>query len=178
MERISVLHRELSHSYKPASRSRFVAELRLYLVNHERIIGVRSGDISRKVNGCLFVSHSENHFRSVSVRETNHFAADTRISARLFPKRSRHNDRKQNFLSADSVHFFSDNLLYFSRYSFSGRKKRVRSRTHIFHIPAFRHQRVACYNAIFRRFLVSCAEQISYQHLFILHFQGVTLLRL
>ena len=92
MERVSVLHSELSHPYKTAPCPRLVAELGLNLIYHKRIIRIGIRYVAGEMYRRLLVSHTEYHFIAVSVGETRHFAADTRISARLLPKRCGHND--------------------------------------------------------------------------------------
>ena len=161
MEGISVLHGELAHADQSAAGTRLVAVLRLDLVDHKRKIGIRFRDIPRKVYGGLFMRHTENHFRAVAIGKPSHLAPDARVSAGLFPERSRHHDGEKNFLSAYAIHFFPQNIFDFAHDAFRGGKKRITARTHKLHVTALHHKGMACDLTILRRFLESRAEQIS-----------------
>ena len=114
VEGIRVLHRELAHSDKTAAGTRLIAELCLYLVDHERILGVAVCVLAYQLYCGLLVSHAEDHLRIVAVCEAKQLAADALISAGFLPERSGHNYRERYFLAVYSVHFLADYLLDFA----------------------------------------------------------------
>ena len=165
VERISVLHREFTNADKSAARASLVAELRLNLIYHERILGVAVGVVAHELNRRFLVSHAEHHARIVAVGEAKKLAADALVSARLIPERSGESYREQHLLSADLVHLVADYILDFLCYAAQGHILRIDAVGNVFHIAAAQHERVAVDNAVGGLLFESFADKLVKFHL-------------
>ncbi len=159
MEGISVFHGKFAHPDQTGSRPCFIAEFGLYLIDHKRIFAVGLAVIPYQLNGGFFVRHAENQGAPAPVVEAGHFHADAFITARFLPERRRHNNWELYFLPVNRVHFFAQNLFYFSRNPFQrhiGRKNPV---CHRFQITAANHKGVAFNKTVRRPFFKSVSHQ-------------------
>ena len=164
VERIGVLHGKFTNTDQSPARARFVAEFRLNLINHERKIRIGFRRIARKMDSRLLVRHTEHHIVAAPVLKARHLAADARIPAGLLPQRRRHHHGKQHLLAVDAVHLLTDDFFDFGRDTLRRRKQRVNPVSHIFHIAAAHHQRVACNHTVLRRFLEAFSEHFGNFH--------------
>ncbi len=148
MERVGIFHCKFTNTDQSRPWSCFIAELRLYLIYHKWIFRVALSVIPNKMNSGFFMCHAKHKRASAAVMETGHFFANTLISAGFLPDRSRHNDRKLDFLPVNSVHFFTDDLLYLPCNPFQGHIGGKNTVCYILHIAAAHHQGMAVNDAV------------------------------
>ena len=114
VERVRIFHRELTDADQSGAGTAFVAELRLDLVDHERVFLIRLAVFAHKVNSCFLVRHTEYIRAAVAVRKAEQLAADAFIAAGFLPERCGHHDGKLYFLTVDRIHFLANDLLNFA----------------------------------------------------------------
>ena len=81
MKGVGILHRKFSHTNHTGSRSSFITELSLNLINHKRILLIGLSVFPYQMHCCLFMGHSQHHFGLASILKTHQFASDTVISS-------------------------------------------------------------------------------------------------
>ena len=168
MERVSVLHRKFPDSDQAAARTTFVAEFGLDLVNHKRQLLIGVYGVTSKLNGCLFVSHSQHHIAPEPVLEPHHFVADGSISTGFFPQLPGHNDGESTFLTFQRVHFLADYVFYFFCDTLCWHGQRPNTVGYQLYVAGAYHQRVALNYRVGRSRLCTLADQFRNQHTFTL----------
>src|SRR5690554_5551493 len=104
--------------------------------------------------------HTKHQVFLVAVFETDHFVADRRVSSRLFPQFSWHDDRKTDFLPLYGVHFFSNNVLYLFAYSSGGHSQRPYAVCYKLNKSCSNQESVTSYCRIRRVFLCSFSNKL------------------
>ena len=166
MEGVCVLHSEFAHTDKTAAGTRLVAELCLYLVDHERIFGVRLRGVPHELDRGLLVSHAQHKVVSAPVLEPCHLGTDTVVPAGFAPERRGHYHRKQYLLSVNGVHLLTDYVLYLIHNALGGGIKRINAAADLLYITAAHHKRLALDYTVGRRVLETLADQCGYFHMF------------
>ncbi len=108
IQRVRVLHPELSRPQDSRARSRLVALLRLDLVPDLRQLTVGPDFLRREPRDDLLVGHSEAHVTAVPVLEPEHLVLDVVPAARLLPELRGMEHRHRDLLTADPVHLVPD----------------------------------------------------------------------
>ena len=73
MEAVGILHCELTGTNQAATRTGFIAELGLDLIDHEGILRVALRGIAGQLHGSLFVGHAQHHVNTIAVLEAEQF---------------------------------------------------------------------------------------------------------
>ena len=164
MERVGIFHCKFTNADQSRPRSCFIAELSLYLIYHKRIFHVALSVIPHKMNGGFFMCHTKHKRTSAAVMEAGHFFTNALISAGFLPDRSRHNDRKLDFLPINRVHFFTDDLFYLPCDSFQRHIGWKNTVCHILHIAAAHHQSMAVNAAVWWSFPKTISNKFFHFH--------------
>ena len=143
VEGVRVLHGELADSDKTAAGTCLVAELGLYLVDHERILGVAVRVLADELHCGLLVGHAEDHLRLVAVGEAQQLAADALVSAGFLPEGRGHYYGEGYLLTVDGVHLLADYLLDLAGDALQGHVAGEDAVRNVLHVAAAYHQRVA-----------------------------------
>jgi len=107
VRRVGVLHGELARADQAAAGARLVAELGLYLVEHQRELAVRCDILAQQVGHDLLMGHRQDGVAPGAVREARQFGADIVPAAGLLPQLGRLHDRQRHLLAADPVHLLA-----------------------------------------------------------------------
>ncbi|MPN39086.1 hypothetical protein SDC9_186612 [bioreactor metagenome] len=164
MEGIGILHRKFAYADEAAARARFVAELGLQLIDHERIFGIALGCVAREVHRGFLVRHAEHHLRTHSVGVAHKLLANAREPAALLPKIGGQHDGEEHFLPVDCVHLLADDALNLLCNASCGRQKRVDPGVNLLDITAAHHQRMAFNGTVCGFFFVAFADQFTHSH--------------
>ena len=164
MEGVGVLHGELAHTDQAAAAAGFIPELRLDLVDHERILGIRISHVRHQLDGSFLMGHAKHHIAARTVLEPQQFRADGIIPAGLAPHISGHGDRKQYFLSVDAVHLLADDVFNLRGDALGDGKQRKDAVAHGLDVAAAHHQCLAGNLTVRRSFLETLGYEISDLH--------------
>ncbi len=111
VEAVGVLHGELAHPDQAGPRPRVVTELDLDLVHQPRQVTVGVDLALAQVRDHFLVSHGEHHVAVPAIGEPGQLGTDRVVAAGGLPYLARMDDRHQEFLAADRVHLFADDVL-------------------------------------------------------------------
>ena len=121
IERICVLHFELTNAQEATTRSSLVTEFGLYLVQDERHVAMTGYPIASHDRDRFLVSRRENHLAFATVGESRKWRDVGICSTTLLPNRTRLNDGHRNFETANGVHLFANNVAYLVQTALSER---------------------------------------------------------
>ena len=164
MEGIRVLHRELTHADQAAAAAGLVAELGLYLIDHERILIVAVGDVPGVLHGRLLMRHAQAHLRAGAIGEAQHLAADALVAAGFLPQAGGHGHREEHLLAVDRVHLLAHNGLDLFGDALCDRRERVDAVADVLDITAAHHQRLAGDLAVGGGLLKALCDEIADLH--------------
>ncbi len=128
VERIGVLHDELAHPQKPATRPRLVAILDREVVEHLRQLPVAL-DLARVEGHGLLVRQREDESAPCAVLEVEHLG--DRDAAGRLPELAGREHRHEHLLPADGVLLFADHLDDLLVHAPAERQERPDTRAHL-----------------------------------------------
>ena len=109
VKRVSVFHDEVAAAHHAETRTTFVTELCLNLVEVHRELTPGLDFLTSDVGHDFFAGRLKNKVSVVSIFKAKQFRAVLLPAAGFLPKLSRLDDRHQKFDGAGTVHFLSDN---------------------------------------------------------------------
>ena len=109
VKRVSVFHDKVAAAHHAETRTTFVTELCLNLVEVHRELTPGLDFLTSDIGHDFFAGRLENKVSVVSIFKAKQFSAVLLPAAGFLPKLSRLNDRHQKFNGASTVHFFSNN---------------------------------------------------------------------
>jgi len=109
VKRVSVFHDKVAAAHHAETRTTFVTELCLNLVEVHRELTPGLDFLTSDVGHDFFAGRLKNKVSVVSIFKAKQFRAVLLPAAGFLPKLSRLDDRHQKFDGAGTVHFFSDN---------------------------------------------------------------------
>ncbi len=107
VERVRVFHDELASAHHAETRTDFVAELRLDLIEVHRQLAIALDLASRDVRDHFFVGRSDHEIGLLAILEAQQFGAVFFPTARFLPQLGRLHCRHQQFDRTCPVHFFA-----------------------------------------------------------------------
>src|ERR1700761_910014 len=108
VERIRILHRELTHPQQSSLWPRLIAKLRLNLVPDLRQLLVAAQLVPRNARHDLLMRHAQAQLSALAVLQAKHVVAHHRPASALLPNLARMN-RRQIKLLPDRVHLLAHN---------------------------------------------------------------------
>ena len=111
VEAVGVFHNELARAQEPGARARFVATLRLEVIDHERQLAVGQGLLLRVQVDELLVRVAHHELAAVVVGRAERDRLERVPAAGLLPGLRGGEDGHLELLAADPVHLFADDLL-------------------------------------------------------------------
>src|SRR5699024_7193200 len=136
MEGIGVFHGKFPDTDQAGSGTGLVTEFGLDLIDHKGIFSVCLAIISYQLDRGFLMGHTQDHLAAVPVFKTEKFLANTFKTAGFFPEAAGKGNREEYFLTADSIHFFPDDLLDLSGDPLHRRIQGIDAICHIFDIAA------------------------------------------
>ena len=106
---VSVFHDKVAAAHHAETRTTFVTELCLNLIEIHRKLTPRLDFLTSDIGHDFFAGRLKNKVSVVSIFKAKQFSAVFLPAAGFLPKLSRLNDRHQKFDGAGTVHFFSNN---------------------------------------------------------------------
>ena len=164
VEGVGILHGELAHTDQAAAAAGFIPELRLDLVDHERILGIGVSHVRHQLDGSFLVGHTKHHIAAGTVLEPQQLRADGIIPAGLAPHICGHGNREQHFLSVDAVHLLADDVFDLRGNALGDGKQRKDAVAHGLDVAAAHHQCLAGNLTVRRSFLETLGYEISDLH--------------
>ena len=125
IEGICILHDELTAADQTCARTGFITILRLDLVNRQRQVLVRGVLILHQEGEHLLVGRSQEIVPALTVLQLEQSRTIFIPAIGRLVRLCRKKRRKVNFLSADTVHLFTNNCLYLAQQTQAKRKPRV-----------------------------------------------------
>ena len=161
IEAVGILHEKLPAAYDPGPGARLVSELRLNLVPYLRHVAIGSD--------MAFCNKTDNFFVGRGEYQGTIFYMKHRLSERfdapcLLPKLERIQCGKMEFLSADRIHFFTDDLHDFLHQPVAERQERVDAGSERPDHPGAQHELVARDNRIRRNFFYCWNKAFAQSH--------------
>ena len=147
---VGVLHGELAQSNRPGARTRFIAKLGLYLVEHHRQLAVGVDVIANEARDDLFMGHGEHQVVIGAIFQPHQVVADVVPTTRLLPDFRRLHDRHGEFLSADSIHLLAQDLFDLCCHARAEREQAVNSGCELTDVAAA-YQQLVVGHFCFRR---------------------------
>jgi len=111
VEAVGVLHGELADADEAATWSRFVTELGLDLVDHERHVAVALDLALEEVDDDLLVGGAEDELAFAAVLELHEDVGHGFVAAGFAPELGGLEGGHDDLLAADAVHLLADDLL-------------------------------------------------------------------
>ena len=164
MEGIGVLHGEFTYTDESGSRTGLITELGLDLVDHERIAVVGACVFPYQLDRCFLMGHAKDHGRTVAVVKAGQSIVDRLVTAGFHPEAAGQHNGKQDFLSVDPIHFFTDDLFDLLGHTAGRWEQAENTVCHLFDITASHHQCMAVHYAVGRTLFKPFSHQILYFH--------------
>ena len=142
VERVGILHQELSRPKDAGARAGLVPFLGLDLVPDLWQVAVRADLLGGEPRHDLFVGHPETHVAVVAVLQLEHLG-DAVPAARLLPDLGGMEHRHRDLLSADSVHLLADDRVDLVQHALAHRQIDVDAGGELAHEAGSHHQLVA-----------------------------------
>ena len=117
VKRIQVFHDEFATTHQAETRAAFVAVFVLNLVEHERELTIRAHLRTNERRDHFFMRRAQAERTIMMISQTEHFFAVYVPTTRFLPKFCRLHDRHKEFLTAFGIHFFTDDIFYFFKYT-------------------------------------------------------------
>jgi len=111
VERVGVLHDELTPAEQPETRTHLIAELHVDLVERERQVTIAADLVAHQRGDDLLMRGPKTEVPARAVLETGEFGTVQVPTPRLVPEFGGLDDREHEFLGADRVHLLAHNLL-------------------------------------------------------------------
>ena len=143
VEAVGVFHVELPHPYQPGPRTRFVPELRLYLVQEKRQVPVTLHVGLDDVGNDLLVGGRQHHGAAPAVFKGEQVVAESGATARLLPKLQRLQGGHHQLLTTGGVDLLANDGFYLAQGAQGQRQVRVDPGRHLIDEPGLEHQAVA-----------------------------------
>ena len=143
MEAVAVLHEEFATTHEAEARADLVAEFHLRLVQVHGQLLVALQLVAHDGGDELLVRGAEAVFDAVAVGQARQLGPVVVPAARLVPKLSGLNERHEDALGADVVHFLVDDCFAFVEHAHAQGKERVKAGSVLAHHAGAQKQAMA-----------------------------------
>ena len=148
VEGIGVFHNEFTRAHHAETRTGFITEFGLNLVQVQRQLTVAADVVAGQVGNHFFMGRANAEITVVAVFYAQQFATVLEPAAGFFPQLGRLHGGHQHFLSAGFVHFFAHNGFYFAQGTQAQRHPGVQASGQFADHAGTHHQLVADHHGI------------------------------
>ena len=163
---VGILHEKLANPQQPASRTRFVTNLGLNVVEHHRQVPVGAKEVLGNVGHGFFVGHGQDEFTVFSVLEADQLRPDIVIAFGLLPELRRVEDRHGDLDPGNAVQFFPNDIFDFFRDAMSQRQQGINPRRNRIDIAASEEENMRRCFSLFRDLKKGVNKIRGISHLF------------
>ena len=134
------------------------------MIDQLRQLAIGLDLLAHEIGDYFFVGHGQHHIALGLILKTAHFRAHLVPAPGLLPDIGRMHHRHADFLAADGIHFFADDVFDFAKSAFGQGQIRENTAGQLADETTAQQQLVARHFGIGRILAQSLAEQLTHSH--------------